>query len=317
MDYVTRINLKTDAKSRKDLIDFCLGDVNEQYIAIGWSYIYSDNANKVDNYKKYYKKVRKSVKRLNHALNVFYDTKSDDLFWTRDLDGCYWICRAKDGPKTITEINMPIQKGKELDVGAVVPVEAYRYGLAVPGAIKSSFNTPRGGIAKRIYNYLIIEFSKFAFNKMSNSNMYSLRNIEELSQESKENFISNLPDFDLEELVISYIQIEHDYYLLSNSIANKSTTVKIEGELYSRNLSKPGKAVVQVKGPGYKNVLSAILFKQFIEDGYVVFLYANKCDACGLDNVVIITKEELESFYFKNKSILPDSITQWENIFKE
>ena len=129
---------------------------------------------------------------------------------------------------------------------------------------------------------------------MSNSNMYSLRNIEELSQESKENFISNLPDFDLEELVISYIQIEHDYYLLSNSIANKSTTVKIEGELYSRNLSKPGKAVVQVKGPGYKNVLSAILFKQFIEDGYVVFLYANKCDACGLDNVVIITKEELE-----------------------
>lgn len=36
---VTRINLKTDAKDRNELINFCLkGRV--QYVAIGWSYIY-------------------------------------------------------------------------------------------------------------------------------------------------------------------------------------------------------------------------------------------------------------------------------------
>lgn len=35
---VTRINLKTDAKDRNELINFCLkGRV--QYVAIGWSYI--------------------------------------------------------------------------------------------------------------------------------------------------------------------------------------------------------------------------------------------------------------------------------------
>ena len=36
--------------------------------------------------------------------------------------------------------------------------------------------------------------------------------------------LDNLPDFDLEELVISYLQIKKNFYVLSNSIANKSTT---------------------------------------------------------------------------------------------
>ena len=45
-DYVVRINLKTDCEGkgkagRKKLIDFCLNN-NEQYLAIGWSYVYKD-----------------------------------------------------------------------------------------------------------------------------------------------------------------------------------------------------------------------------------------------------------------------------------
>jgi len=317
MDYVTRVNLKTASEvSRPELINFCLRNTNKQYLAIGWSYIYNSGSNnEISSYKDYYYKVKEGVKKINRALNVFRDTKKDNLFWTRDLDGYYWICRAMNEAQTILDENISVQKGKALDIGAVIPVEAYKYGIDVPGAIKASFNKPLGGITEKIYDKLIIEFSKFVFNKISGKYIYNLIQDDELISRSKENYINNLPDFDLEELVISYIQIEYDYYLLSNPIANKSTTIKIEGEFYSRNLENPSKAVVQVKGPKYNSVLSASSFKQFIADGYFVFLYANNCETNGLKNVIVITKDELESFYFSYKAILPGSITKWENIF--
>ncbi|MDD6570388.1 MAG: hypothetical protein PUE93_06950 [Acidaminococcus sp.] len=34
------------------------------------------------------------------------------------------------------------------------------------------------------------------------------------------------------------------------------------------------------------------------------------------ERIIVITKEELERFYQKYKELLPDSITQWENLFQ-
>lgn len=87
------------------------------------------------------------------------------------------------------------------------------------------------------------------------------------------NFLDNLPDFKLEELVIAYLQLKENYYVLSNSIANKSTTVKIECELISRDISTPRKAVVQVKG-GHSRKIDASDYKEYVNDGYLVYLYA-------------------------------------------
>ena len=133
--HVTRINLKTDKdmKKREGLINFCLkGEI--KYVAIGWSHIYGTR--EIKNYRDYYDIVKESEKRngkrINSALNTFLDTKADDLFWTRDLDGMYWICRAKG--EAIPKCD------KELDIGAVVPVEGYLVGLEVPGQISGSFN---------------------------------------------------------------------------------------------------------------------------------------------------------------------------------
>ena len=64
----------------------------------------------------------------------------------------------------------------------------------------------------------------------------------------KGHILEDLPDFDLEELVIAYLQLEKNYYVLSNSIANKSTTIKVECELIGRDKNKKEKAVGQVKG---------------------------------------------------------------------
>lgn len=299
-DYVTRINLKTATDQRKELIDFCLNDKN-QCLAIGWSCVDFES----DDFSAFYNTVVEYVhgqkRRLNPALNIFKEACVNDLFWTRDLNGEYWICRVKKPAKAYLN--------RELDIGAILPVEAYKFGLEVPGQIKASFNRARGGIVQRLQYPAITEYSKFVFNKLSGEDYYNI------NLSIANDVIENLPDFELEELVISYLQIVKGYYLLSNSIANKSTTVKIECQLISRDVNNVKKAVVQVKGPK-ANELNASEFKAFEDEDYYIYLYAPGVKKLEeMRNVIQITTEELQEFYREYKAILPESITQFENLF--
>ena len=298
MDHVTRIHLKTSGKSRKDLIEFCLNG-KSQYIAIGWSGAFEISP-EIRNYEEYYIAVKKRYnKKMDHAHNVFWSTEKDDLFWTRDLNGEYWICRAigKASPRYIPDI----------DIGAIIPVEAYKYGLEVPGQIKASFNRPCGGTCHDIYDSVIVEFSKKVYNQLSETATYEIKPL-------KGNVLDNLPDFELEELVISYIQLKEGYYLLSNSIANKSTTIKIECEFIHRNISELKKAVVQVKG-GKSRQIDALEYKDYDDKGYVVYLFAPAVvNSDKLKNSIVISRKELLNFYYEYKPILPHSITKFEEI---
>lgn len=312
MDYVTRINLKTSTNQREKLIDFCLNGKNifsddekaqgkAQFLAIGWSCVDIESGQYSDFYNAVKVYVHSQHKKINPALNVFSYADVNDLFWTRDMNGVYWICRVKDIAK--------VYLNKTLDIGAILPVEAYAFGLEVPGQIKASFNRPNGGITEKIKNIDIIEYSKFMFNTLSGKNYY------DINLNIANNVIENLPDFELEELVISYLQIVKGYYLLSNSIANKSTTIKIECQLISRDVNNVKKAVVQVKGPK-ANELNASEFKAFEEEGYYIYLYAPGVKKLEeMKNVIQITTEELQEFYREYKAILPESITQFENLF--
>ena len=305
-DYVTRFNLKTDTKFRFDLIDLCLNDERKisdikQCLAIGWSSVNVESGQYADFYNAVKLYVHSQHKRINPALNIFSFAKVNDLFWTRDMNGFYWICRVKDTAK--------VYLNKALDIGAVLPVEAYKFGLEVPGQLKASFNRPKGGITEKLKDINIIEYSKFVFNKLSNEEYY------DVNLNLANNVIANLPDFELEELVISYLQIVKGYYLLSNSIANKSTTVKIECQLISRDVNDVKKAVVQVKGPKAQ-VLDALDFKDYEDEGYYIYLYAPYIDNLEkMKNAICISDDELYAFYTEYKTILPESITQFENLF--
>lgn len=306
MDYVTRFNLKTDTKFRSELIDLCLNDEMKisdikQCLAIGWSSVNVKSGQYADFYNAVKLYVHSQHKRINPALNIFSFAKVNDLFWTRDMNGTYWICRVKDTAK--------VYLNKKLDIGAVLPVEAYAFGLEVPGQLKASFNRPKGGITEKLKDINIIEYSKFVFNKLSGKNYY------DINLSIANDVISNLPAFELEELVISYLQIVKGYYLLSNSIANKSTTVKIECQLISRDVNDVKKAVVQVKGPKAQ-VLDALDFKDYEDKGYYIYLYAPYIDNIEkMKNAIRISDDELYAFYTEYKTILPESITQFENLF--
>ena len=299
MDHVTRIHLKTGKhENRTDLIRYCLyGD--QQYIAIGWSYVYRDR--EIQSFHEYYYAVKAKVKRIPSVHNIFWETREGDLFWTRDLDGYYWICRATGLAQ--------MEYSEELDIGAVIPVKAYRFGMEVPGQIKASFNRPRGGTSERISEPAIVEYSKRKYNELSGIATYVV-------EPMKGNLLDNLPPLDLEELVLSYIQLKEDYYLLSGSIANKSTTVKVEGEFIHRNKEKYQKAVVQVKGRGAPK-LDALAYQEFVNDGFVVYLFAPEIENNEkMRNCFVITPRQLLEFYEEYRSILPESITVWEDLCK-
>lgn len=301
MGYAMRIHLKTSCKNREKLIDFCLKGEN-QYLAIGWSYVYplDENMKAIASYQDYYRVVKSIEKRVNHALNVFMRAGEDDLFWTRDLNGCYWICRATGTAQSYFDAS--------LDIGAVLPIEAYKVGLDVPGQIKASFNRPRGGTAESIKSESIAEFSKYIFNLSSGRDFYKY-------EEINGDFLDNLPASELEELVIAYLQLKENYYVLSNSIANKSTTVKVECELISRDRSNGEKAVVQVKG-GHSREIDTLDYQNFSDDGYFIYLFAPKIlNKDKVKNVIEITKKDLHLFYTEYKPVLPASITAWENLF--
>ena len=297
MDYVARLHLKTNTDFRQEMVDFCLNN-SEQYVGIGWSRL--SEGIKSNDFQAYYNRIKQESGKANPAINIFQNAKVDDLFWTRDLNGIYWICRVKSRTEVICD--------RLMDIGSLIPVEAYNFGMQVPGQIKASFNRVNGGTAGYIRDKIIIEYSKLIFNLLSKSNYYKVI-------PSKGAVLDNLPAFDLEELVISYLQIKENYYVLSNSIAKKSTTLKIECEMMSRDINNPRKAVVQVKGKKAKE-LDALDFKQYVDEGYLVYLYAPRViNLDKIENVVRIGDNDLLDFYEKYKLILPASITQWEDLF--
>ena len=128
-------------------------------MVIGWSFIYDQYQN-INTYKEFYEAVKEDAyangKSIDHAMNVFLETKENDLFWTRDVDNYYWICKAKGGAEPYCD--------RKLDIGARIPVEAFRYGVEVPGQIKAVFNQKRGGIDVSAYQtYLQDGFYVYLF----------------------------------------------------------------------------------------------------------------------------------------------------------
>ena len=110
------------------------------------------------------------------------------------------------------------------------------------------------------------------------------------------------------------MQAEKNFYVLSNSIARNSTTLKIECVLIgSVESGEQKKAVVQVKG-GKTVTIDAFDYKKYLDMRYEVYLYAPEIINKG--NCIEITRGDLEKFYKKNKAILPDEITRWKNLFE-
>lgn len=303
---IYKLNLKTavnGSKTRDDLIHECLEE--KKFLAIGWSYLYNDAS--VNNYYNIsipngiaeYKQaiLEENNQRCPRSVSTFLTVQKNDLIWTRDLNGIYYLCRALDTPTTYCD--------KELDIGCVINAEILPIGSNAPGKVIRSFSVP--GTIQHMHNDSIEEYSQALYNKITATSLYQLGT-------KCFNFFDLISPMDLEELVLIYLQIEKNYYLSKNSIANNSTTIKIEAELFSRTSQES--AVVQVKsGKAWTDPKSFIDYVSLYRKKVYLF-FENENYTQLPTGVIGIAKDELIKFVQTKKMILPPMIRDIANICK-
>ena len=298
-----RIYLKRSSKEkRKGLIKYCLIDKPHR-IAIGWSYLHTKNPNMKSGYDLSEEFKRDENGKTNRSLAYFARLKTNDLVWTRDLNGVYYLCRILEEPKA--------EFSEELDIGATASVELIKIDTSVSGGIIARFTRPKSPTIEPIYDKNCIEYSKYIYNEFTKSDY-------RYERDSSFTFdlIDMLPPMDLEELVLDYIQIKYDYYLSKNSVAPLSTTIKIECEFFPRTPErKPAVCQVSYQGSGEK--FSSDYYQSYIDEGKCVFLFFAKHEYDEpREGITYITKTEIIKFAHQYKEILPPSIKKWIEMCK-
>lgn len=293
-----RMHLKTDPPkpaTRNDVVSYCL---NNSVLAYGWSGLYGKGIT-ITNTSDLLRASEKEGKPYT-GLKNFLNLKINDLIWARDLDGFFYICRVIGAPKC-NEI-------KTLDISSVVPVEMFKVGTSVPGLIFHRFNRSPSPTLERIKDEQMLFYSQTVFNEQCSLYKYPVDNKMQLD------IWKLLNGFDLEELILDYIQLKYDYYLSKDSVARGDTTIKIEGELFPRKRTGDLRsAVVQVKHSINEKAESFVeKYRDYVKNGKRVFLFLgdqNYC--CDLDGIECILKDDVYSFVKENYDLFPDSLQTW------
>ena len=301
-----RIHLKTDVKIREELINYCLNTESPK-IAIGWSYLHKNFPNMKNGYdlSEAYKndKENNPKGKTKRPLACFARLKKDDLVWTRDLNGIYYLCRVTEEPKAECSV--------DLDIGATASVEKIKIDTSIPGGIITRFTRPLSPTIETIWDKNCIEYSKFLYNKLTGIKKY------ETDPSFEFNLVKMLPPADMEELVLDYIQIKYDYYLSKNSVAPSSTTIKIECELFPRKEGLPP-AVCQVSYQGSGEKFTSDYYQDYVDAGKRVFLFFAEHEYDEpRKGITCISKKDIIEFAHQYEAVLPPSIRIWIEMCKQ
>ncbi|MCB9447137.1 MAG: hypothetical protein H6585_02185 [Flavobacteriales bacterium] len=293
---VWRINLKTGGETPRK---FCL---ENGIVAVGWPV--DDNSAPLT-WERYYDLAMEhyynqgdrswwpAVNALKNRMQI------DDLVWTRDIQGVYYIGHITSDWRYEYESHF-----KKADMVNVRSCNWIKVGTveAIPGKVVNSFIPAR--TVQKVADEQVRIYSMFIFNKLTSTDTYKIKELE------NPDIFSLLSSDDCEDILGLYLQKEKGYLLVPSSC--KSDTMNYEYELRQKDTGD--KAVVQVKNgwvdlhtDDYSNINST------------VFLLTTKGQYLGdqQDNIHFVNPTEMEEFVFANIDILPDKIRNWTEILTE
>ncbi|OAN62427.1 hypothetical protein A8B79_02430 [Balneola sp. EhC07] len=291
---IWRLNIKTDSVDINPR-QFCF---NQSIMGLGWSV---ESKSKHLEWDEYYEKAHKNYKEERNdkgwwrALNAIKNrVKINDLCWSRDLNGIYYLGRITGEWQYINE-----EINRKADIVNVRPIEWVRVGEndSVPGTIVNRFI--RGGTLEKVNGATTCEFSKFLYNQLTDDEFYEFKHIEA-------DFFSLIHSDDCEDIIGLLLQ-DMGYQLIPSSC--KKSTVNYEFVLKHK---KDGhKAVAQVK-KGKED----LIIENYKNLDCKVYLFTTKGRYIGksLSNVFIIDIEKVERFIRSNWKVLPDKVQTWINI---
>jgi hypothetical protein len=269
--------------------NYCL---KEQVLGLGWQ-TGQNSGISWDEYEKNAIEIfgNRELSRVRYLKN---NIKKDDLIWTRDTTGNYYLA------KVLSEWEYYINsEAKDADIANVVRCDLLKVTSVndVPGKIVACFRPSR--TVQAIRNNTAVEYSKYLWNRLSKTDNYTLSSIK------FGNIFSFLDAEETEDVIFIYLQTL-GWIVVPNS--RKADTMSYEFYLINKNTHE--KAIVQVK-TGHTPLSPDA--PQWINRNEKVFLFQSsgiyKCDS--KKNVICIEPDIIEDFMYNNQNLLPSNILHW------
>lgn len=240
---------------------------------------------------------RRAIEKYDHpALSrvrfLHEYVQPDDLIWTRDTDGHYYLGRVLSSWEYLDT-----KEARDADITNVVRCHILRVPQAddVPGSIVASFRPPRA--IQSIRRPAAVSYSRVLWNQLSGSKDYPPQVDEKLD------IFSYLDSESTEDVIFVYLQTR-GWLIIPHS--RKADTMGYEFVAINRDTSE--RAVVQVKTGN--TPLNRGDWRDFSE---TVFLFQSSGIYRGPEvrNVFCLEPREIEEFIRAKRTILPRAVGRW------
>jgi hypothetical protein len=217
--------------------------------------------------------------------------KPDDLIWTRDPHGKYYLARVCSPWEYLNT-----EKGREVDVVNVVRCDLREVPLVddVPGTIVACFRARR--TIQQISNPTAVSYSQMLWNDLSGTTDYAL------SPEQPRDIFACLNSESVEDVIFMYLQ-HHGWFVVPNS--RKADTMAYEfGVIHPKTRER---ALVQVKTGDARLRLDEWDCREKV----FLFQTSGLYDGVPTTNVVKLLPAEIDEFMREHSAILPGSVQRW------
>lgn len=286
---IWRIHLKTAAQKGVDQRQLC---IDNNIFGVGWQIGYK---NVPVSWEEYHASASKMYndKSWTTALNAIKNRiKIDDLIWTRDWHGNYYLGRVIGDWYYDTS-----KECSEADIVNVRKCEWHKIGTieSVPGAVINGLRSSR--TVQIINDKTSCIFSQIVYNKKVGKEFYKVDN-------SNKDIFSLLSDKDCEDVLAIFLQVKYNYYIIPSSC--KKDTMAYEFVLQHRETGNI--AVAQVKSGNVP--LNSDNYNNIEHD---VFLFATSGVYHGSTkkNIKTIDPKQIRNFLNEQTHLLPNNLKVW------
>lgn len=238
---------------------------------------------------------QKSLTRVKYLKN---NLKENDLIWTRDTNGEYYLAKSNSSWEYFSSSD-----ALDADILNVVRCNILKVPSIddVPGKVIACFRPTRA--IQSIKDKTTTNYSKYLWNKLSETEAYT-----DIDHEFT-NVFSFLDADETEDIIFIYLQTQ-GWIVIPNS--RKADTMSYEFFLINRETK--AKAIVQVK-TGHTSLDPEE--KKWTDRTEEVFLFQSngKYENKSSGKIQCISPTLIEDFMRNNKSLLPASILHWLELY--
>jgi hypothetical protein len=265
--------------------------IKKQVLGLGWQTKSRVSGVSWEAYEKEAKKIHRDG-QLSRVRFLKDKIKPNDLIWTRDTKGIYYLAKVVSGWEYYTN-----REAEDADITNVVRcrIVKIRSVCDVPGKVIACFRPSR--TIQGIKDPIAEKYSYYLWNRLSGIADYKVD-----AKEFK-NIFTFLDSEQTEDVVFIYLQTK-GWVVVPNS--RKADTMSYEFFLIHKKDHR--RAIVQVKTG--RTLLDASKWSDSKER--VILFQANGFyENVGAKNVECLDPAILEAFVYGNLELMPDNIAHW------